>query len=291
MIVVFITTRDEADLLKDWIAYYLAYGVDHIVVADNKSKDHTQDIIRSFGDAVTSVVYADFNDSHKIMTRCLSDFKERYGTPDWLTMLDTDEFMWSRQGNLVEILAEVPPDDPSVMFKQKLFAVTACDGPTGPVFHRQLWRLVPESPLFFSYRRGKSFFRGAGFEYFFSSHSHPAIPRRCEWPEPVIHHYPIRSEDQFIQKVLYLSEEKVRPRRGNKYGVDRIRRLLGLHPRRRNEHKLHWFDILREAGVEGLRRHYRDQVLISREQVDQLAAGGEIIRDTQFADWMNKHGF
>jgi len=224
------------------------------------------------------------------MTKCLHNFVERYGTPDWVALLDTDEFIWSPRGNLVDLLAAVPQDYPAVTFKQKLFTVTAYDREEGPVFSRHLWRIPPESPLFFSYRRGKTFFRGAGFEHFTGGHVHPAISRYWRPEEPIIHHYAIRSEAHFIQKVVYLYDE--RPKFGlSQYAwVDQLRQFLRLRPIRpsRNDIKLRWFDILHEEGVEGLRRYYRNEVLLSREKVDQLAARGELVRDTQFADWMEK---
>ncbi len=296
-IVVFSMTRDEGDILEDWIAHHLSYGVDHLVVCDHGSVDGTREVLGRFGDGITVVAappwdhprYAMKGLGHYrdlVMTEAWRGFQERHGTPEWLSFLDTDELVWDPRGDLAVILRDVPSGCAAACFDQKLFAVTECDAaedPRAPT--RQTWRIPSRSPLFYSYHKGKSFYRGEGFRDFHGSHRHPGIASYWNAPGPAIHHYCIRGEDQFVRKVANLTRwtwlnRAMRLRIRFPWLAPFLRVGPGI------KHKLRWYRILAKKGTEGLRRYYRRRILLSRADVERHERSGALVRDGAFAEWV-----
>jgi len=154
MIVLLLTTQNESDVLRLNLEHHLAWGVDHVGVCDNESTDATQDVVRAFGERVTSTVFHDFADRQRHRMEVLERIKARHtGRVQWVGVSDTDEFFWAPDARMPDLLADVPQDVVAVTFHQKLFIPTALDLAEGPVHQRQRHRTGSyDSPLHKSYR-------------------------------------------------------------------------------------------------------------------------------------------
>ncbi len=289
MIVLLLTTKNEADVLRENLEHHLSYGVDHVAVADNASEDATQDVLREFGAHVSSEVFDDFAVRQEVRTRLLARVRERHGAAlAWVGVSDTDEFHWAEGRTLPELLAEAPADAPALTCHQKLFLPTEDDAAEGPVHRRQLHRTSgPESPLHTSYREGKTFYRAAWLERVDHEHRSPRLPPPVHTaPTPTVHHYMIRDEDQFVMKVRRLTAWRERSGLRSKLWYHRLRALLGIPlPPYVAGFKSEWWDVWRSGGEPGLRRYYRERYRVQSRDIPRLVAEGALVRDAAFATW------
>ncbi len=276
MIVLLILTRDQADLLRHNLAHHLEWDVDHVVVVDNGSADHTQGVVREFGRSVTASVYdGDVDGRLPALVEAFHRVERHHGPVEWAGVSDTDEFWWSPDSSLGSILGQVPGDALGVNFEQKLFLPTELDRPEGPVYCRRIFRSSgSQSPLHTSYREGKSFYRGEWVRKHGVSHGHwsPEIPHPPHRHElSLVHHYMVEDEDGFVQKVRTL--ESLRPQIRD-HNV----------PPRLGAFKVAWWRLYEEQGEEGLREYYRTRYVIRAEELERHLEAGELLRDTAFAD-------
>src|SRR6476660_6869047 len=132
MIVLLVTSHNEAELLAWNLRHHLDYGIDHVAVADNASSDSTQDVVAGFGSAVSTVVFDDFHARQAVRMQMLDAVKAQH-TVDWVGVSDTDEFWFAAGRRMPDLLAEVPDDIVAVNFDAKLFLPTALDATDAPV--------------------------------------------------------------------------------------------------------------------------------------------------------------
>jgi glycosyl transferase family 2 len=283
MILLFLITRDESDLLRLWIEHHLSFGVDHMMIVDHLSRDDTPEILSSYNSDVTVFrlpkhsLAAEGGAEHirdVFLTQCLKDFRLTYGSPDWVGLIDTDEFIWGPEGNIPDILRSVPPGFSAVNLEQKLFVPTEDDRPSKNPIHRLIWTLEPAHARFFSYAAGKSFYRGTEFLYFSGPHRHRDFQRYWRPDNLNIYHYPVRSREQFVKKVSHLRDWSVVDQRNG---------------HRINKHKLEWFQILDTSGDAGLTDYYDRQIVIPSSQLSVMAMRGDLRLDCQFSSWHKKH--
>lgn len=287
MIVLLLTTQNEADVLRLNLEHHLAWGVDHVAVCDNRSTDHTQDVLAGFGDAVTQTVFEDFAQRQSVRKELLDRIRERHGQVDWVGVSDTDEFFWAPDATMPDLLADAPDDVVAVTFHQRLFLPTALDAAEGPVYARQLHRTGNyDTPLHTSYREGKTFYRGAWLGKIRSEHRNYDVPHD-EWgpPEPRIHHYMIRDEEQFVMKVKRLTSWRPREGLKSKPWYHKARAVVGLKPERPfvAGFKQVWWDAYDQGGESGLRDYYRNVFRIPEAEVARHVETGDLVRDDAFA--------
>ncbi len=291
MIALLLTSQNEGDVLELNLRHHLAWGIDFVGVADNRSTDDTQDRIRPFGDRVTTEVFDDFAVRQAVRMRLLHRIQERArGAVEWAGVSDTDEFFWSAaHGSMREVLADVPPDVVCVTFHQKLFLPTESDPPEGPVYARQMWRTTNyASPLHTSWVKGKSFYRTSWLREITHEHRAPEAPH-AEWgpKEPIVHHYMIRDEDQFVMKVTRLTSWQPRTGPRSWRTLHRLRAMLGMRPLRPavSGFKMEWWMAYERGGEDGLRDYYRHQYRIQTGDIALHVAAGHLIRDPSFASF------
>ena len=278
MIVLLIATRDEAALLRRNLEHHLGWGIDHIAVTDNGSIDETQEVVRAFGEAVSTVLFeGDISARLPALVAAFRRVEERLGPVDWAGVSDTDEFWWAPETGLSTILGKAPRDTLGVNFEQKLFLPTELDRTEGPVYSRQVFRTSgPASPLHTSYSKGKSFYRGSwvrehGLSGFHWCHDIPHPPPRFD--QPLVHHYMIDDEDSFVQKVARLKEQ------WPEIGVGKT--PLGAF-------KLDWWQLYEEQGESGVREYYRSRHLVKAKNIPSHLENGTLVRDTRFADFKHE---
>ena len=114
-IMVFTQVRDEADIIRDWVAYHISlFGNGNVVVMDDNSGDGTIEILKEFGEDITVEQLAPenqgiFNKKHNF-TRKMAEFK---GHADILIPLDADEFVALFEG-VPEKEPEAPESPPPI---------------------------------------------------------------------------------------------------------------------------------------------------------------------------------
>ena len=288
MNVLFVVTRNEAELLRLNLAHHLAWGFDHAAIADNESTDATREVLHAFGDAVTAETIADPNDRFAALRRLMHRIEARHGQAQWVAVSDTDEFWWYPGGTLRELVLRVPASAPGLNSDQKLFLPTALDPSEGPVYVRRTWRTTgSSSPLHTSYRKGKSIYRASRVREheLTSPHWCPAVGSLA-WrpPHPLVHHYMIDDEDSFVRKVVALARWSPQVRHsapdaaGEKDGT-------GSQVRFR-DFKTAWWRLYESGGERALRDYFRTSFMISATALAGHVERRELVQDTAFADWM-----
>lgn len=290
MIALLLTTKDEGDVLEENVRHHLAFGVDHVCVADNRSTDGTLDRLRQFGDRVSVETFDDFAVRQQVRRRLLDRAQERFRRAiEWAGVADTDEFFWRAGATSVRDLLVAPDDVVCVTFHQKLFLPSELDPADGPVHVRQTWRTTSyASPRHTSWVGGKSFYRTSWLREITHEHREPSAPHPWWGPEDgVVHHYMIRDEDQFVMKVKRLVSWRPRTGLSSKPWWHALRAKLGLRPERPyvSGFKMEWWTAYETGGEEGLRRYYRDVFRLTRAALPKLAADGHVVEDRTFAEF------
>jgi hypothetical protein len=293
VIVLLLLAKNERDLLRHNIEHHLEWGVDHVCVGDHKSTDGTQEMLTEFGDSVTTTIFSDFYTRQVTRSELVESVRDRFGEPAWVGVSDSDEFWWAPGTNIKEILADAPPELAAVNFQQKLYLPTVLDAPDGPVTAQRPFCVTDiDSPLNSAYRRGKSWYRGSYPRLYkgavwFSEHfdeglDHPPIGP----PEPLVHHYMIVSEDQFLSKVKRLTEWRTYKARRRMRFLDPVYRLLRRPiPRPVSQSsKATWWDVYQRGGEDGLRDYYRNVYTLDRDHIATHLADGQLIFDPGLAD-------
>jgi hypothetical protein len=289
LIALLLTTHNESSMLRLNIEHHLAWGIDHVAVCDNMSADDTPDVIRKFGASASSIRFKDFRARQAIRMEALNKLKMRHSV-EWAGVADTDELFWRPEGGMKELLRDVPRDVVAVTFHQKLFLPTELDPVDGSVHERRVYRTSSySSALHSGWVMGKTFYRASWLRKITHEHFCPEVPH-SPWgpPEPVVHHYMIQDEDQFVLKVRRLESWRQRSGLSLKRFVlyHRLRGWLGLDPLLKiNERKKEWWSIYMRAGEGGLREYYRQQYVVSAQDVVRYVASGDLVRDAAFADW------
>ena len=292
MNILFVVTRNEAELLRLNLAHHFAWGFDQVAVADNESTDGTGEVLRSFGDAVTVETIADPNERFAALGRLLARIEARHGLAQWVAISDTDEFWWQPGTGLAGLLASVPAKALGLNTGQKLFLPTALDPATGPCYLRHTWRTTgPASPLHTSYRRGKSMYRASWVRTHEISSPHwcQAVPSAPWRPaRPLVHHYMINDEDGFVQKVLAL--QRWSPDVGKTpladEPVDQDAHDAAELRRRFRDFKVEWWRVYTSGGEAALREYYRTKYVVSAAAIPGHVLRGELAHDVAFAEYM-----
>ena len=287
MIVLFILTRNEADLLRLNLAHHLGWGFDHIAVADNDSTDATQDVIREFGDTVSSTRIVDPYERYSALSRLLHAIEDRHGSVAWCAVSDTDEFWWAPDTDPRRLLEPAAEGTVAVNSGQKLFLPTELDPVVGPVYCRRTYRTSsPKSSLHTSHRAGKSLYRGAWLRCNVVTNPHWSadVPHSViRFDRPLVHHYMIDGEDSFIDKVRSLERWNPGLRRDAAASEQQTAKSEKSSPTR--DFKFGWWNIYKERGEAGLREYYRTEYLISRGSLDEHLRSGDLVQDPQFANF------
>lgn len=91
--------RDEADVIEYTVRHLLNQGIDHVLVADNRSTDETPDILRELGRETGRVHLAQDKHVAHIQSQkitYLSHAAWKHGA-EWIIPFDADEFWFARR--------------------------------------------------------------------------------------------------------------------------------------------------------------------------------------------------
>lgn len=122
-LVMTLLVRDEEDVLAANLDFHLAHGVDFFLAMDNLSVDGTADILRSY-EARGLLRYfhqpEDDYSQHRWVTQMARLACTEYAA-DWVINNDADEFWYPEQGDLKQVLAEVPAEQIAVTAERSNF--------------------------------------------------------------------------------------------------------------------------------------------------------------------------
>lgn len=185
--------RDEADIVADTVGW-MARQVDHVIVADNGSKDGTREILEGLGVEVVDDPDPAYYQAFK-MTNLARRARELGA--EWVVPFDADEVWLASPGRIKGLLNGLPPE--ALICEAALFdhVPTSQDEPGSPV-EQIRWRRAAPAPLrkvAVRAREDLSIHQG----------NHSASFDRVEFPIRVsghleVRHFPYRSEEQFVRK-------------------------------------------------------------------------------------------
>lgn len=272
--------RDEADIVRANLEFHLAAGVDAVVAIDNGSHDGTREILAEYESAGVAVVLdepgRDFAQSEWV-TRAAFHARDRMGA-DWIFNNDADEFWIAPGGSLKEVIEGRILE----CTRRHMFCAAETLG-KGDWTDEMIYRVsqplpVPRLPDFYIdplpcpylyldlpgkvMLRAEGLLRitqgnhGARFEA-------PVTPRETS---VVIHHFPVRTPEQF--------ERKIR-QGGQAYAANRdLPERMGWHWRR-------WYRMYQRNGLEAVIA----DALPSQERLTADLASGKAVRDTGLPSW------
>jgi hypothetical protein len=230
--------RDEADIIEATVTRMLR-EVDHVLVADNRSVDGTGEILRSF-DRVTVMVDPDPNfcvdEEQARRTTALAALAAQRGA-DWVVPFDADEVWVTRDGRrLGDVLDELPPNTLLARAEMVNHVITDRDPPGPDVPARMVYRhpefhFVPKVAC----RTGPGLWILKGNHR--ATYRGMASPRRIDGLLRV-HHFPVRSAEQFVRKIGYQAV---------------------MSPRHTSKARRTWIRILEEEGEDALAARFDEE--------------------------------
>jgi glycosyltransferase involved in cell wall biosynthesis len=102
------TLKNEENIVREWMAFHRAAGVEHLIMVDNGSTDNTGAIIRKFRDpeSVTYISWPARTSQIELYDHVVSRFSANF---EWCAFIDADEFLYPSAGfDLREEIARFP---------------------------------------------------------------------------------------------------------------------------------------------------------------------------------------
>lgn len=264
-IVMTLLVRDEEDIIASHLRYHLAHGVDQILVTDNLSRDGTPSILEQFARGGRCVVRQETSDDYsqgRWVTRMARIACEELRA-DWVIHSDADEFWWSKQGDIRQVLADLAADIGVIEVPRFNFLARS---DTGESFvERMVYREVSSRNAVGRPLPPKIAHR-AHPEAVVAQGNHrveaPGLGRRQQSEALCILHFPMRTRDQFTHKIAlggqaYARNTELPPDVGETW-----RRLYERY----------------EAG--GLDAYW-DESVVSEGEIEQRLEEGTVVRDVR----------
>ncbi len=193
---------NEDDIVEAFVRHHMTYA-ERIVLLDNGSSDRTLEILRALkaeGAPVTVVQSRAVFFNEQEYNTLLYRIADHAFKPDWVLHLDVDEFIDTRNGDLVETLAMVPPEMVAATFSLRNYFARGLDTsdllvPRRMVMRDGVERNIPKLSL-----RG-----GLSDRVTVNPGNHDAeiggVPvLRAHLPDIPLAHFPTRHPVQFILK-------------------------------------------------------------------------------------------
>ena len=237
--------RDEADIIEATVTRMLR-EVDHVLVADNRSVDGTGEILRSL-ERVTVVDDPDpdfhVDGEQGRRTTALASLAGQRGA-DWVVPFDGDEVWVARDGRRLGDVLDGLPDSILVARARMVDHVITDRDPPGPdaparmVYRRPAFHRTPKVAC----RTDPGLWIVKGNHR--ATYRDVAVPR---WVDGLlrVHHFPIRSAEQFARKVSYRA--------------DGLRRSEPTVPQFLARAKKEWLRILEEEGEDALMARFDEE--------------------------------
>lgn len=254
-------TRNEADILEANLCFHLSHGVDFIVVTDNGSTDKTQHILEKYAKKGV-LAYRIVSDHTISQAKWVSEMAKIAVTEYGATHLfhcDTDEFWYPKSGSLQTFL----PNDDEIFNVSLLNYLPESKYIVANPIDQVDARNTVGSHNYFLYRYPTKVITSAKYTNIVQG-NHDIKTRhavvRMNVNHVLIHHFPIRSYEQFKKKVIQTGSAYLKNRKKTK--------TMGWHSRS-------WFSLYKKGK---LKREY--QKLCLTDRILDLK-GADIIRSAR----------
>jgi len=275
MLVMTLLVRNEQDILESNIIYHLEQGVDFIIATDNLSTDGTPDILHKYETRGVLHVINETGDDYsqyRWVTRMARMAAIQYKA-HWVINNDADEFWWpGTSGTLADYLNSQPEKTKVLSVQRHNFAPLASSGINMPFYKAMVYR---ESLSLNTL--------GEPLQPKVCHRSHPDIEVRqgnhavmldnkimdAEPSSLSILHFPIRSLDQFRQKIVLGGAAYARNTHLNK-GMGKTWRVL--------------HELLESGDFDSF---YKTQEYDSK-RIEEGLSDGRLILDNRLKNFMEK---
>ncbi|MBP9013505.1 MAG: class I SAM-dependent methyltransferase, partial [Smithella sp.] len=277
--------RDEEDIVRYNIDFHLSKGVDFIIATDNGSTDSTRDILREYEERGVLHLIDEPTHNHNQAqwnNRMAQIAHDQYDA-DIIFHCDADEFWYPRSGNLKdEILKRkediLVVDVVNVLLQDKrgdeAFPEDTKFAVFNPIIPKDYEEETKQKNLFYFKYPPKVMFTVMKKLLLVTQGNH-SVANMDETitidkaHDILIYHYPIRSKEQFIKKVI---------RSGSAYEKNKLLdKGMGFHLRR-------WYDRYKEGFLD---EEYKNLIL-HEDEVAQLILEG-FIEEIDFHSFILGH--
>jgi hypothetical protein len=269
--------RDEIDIIRTFLDFHFAEGVDFIIVTDNGSLDGTVDVLAEYQSAGRIEVIheppSDYSQGPWV-TRMAQRASIRYGA-DWVINADADEFFLSRKGRLRDVLKQISTSVKVFTAARHVFVPIERPG-RAPVPIEMPYRMTESRNLF--NRKPlfpKAIHRGHPAAVVGMGNHRvraPGFPVEYEAGEIEVYHYPIRSYAQFESKTINTGS-----------GLEKnteISLKLAQRPRL-------WYRLWKRGMLE---EEYLDNVFYGPDRLKASLDSGDLVEDRAVIDRLREHG-
>ncbi len=280
-IILTLLVRDEIDIIQSNIDYHLSNGVDFIIATDNGSVDGTTRILKEYENAgKLEYIYqppSDFSQGIWV-THMARRAYNHYGA-DWVINCDSDEFFIptgaSLKESLKETLKRVPEHINFISIQRHdfiQFERDYQDQPSEEMVYRKRYSKNLKGELL----PPKVIHRGVK-DITVTQGNHNASSQYLQdievsFPRINVHHYPIRSFQQFKSKVN---------NGGSGYAMNQdLPKGIGFHKR-------YWYELLLEGRLEC---EYRSHFFNSQRLFEAISSG-EVIEDHTLSSYLKESSF
>ncbi len=212
--------RDEADIIRQNVAFHLEQGVDFILVTDNGSVDGTRDILEDLSRTgpvrVIDEPSRDFAQGQWVSRMAL--LARGQHAADWILNSDADEFWRASSGDLKSTLAGTPPEADVIVCPRRHMLFPSNQRSRGPWHRNSLYRVAHPVPLPSLRDRltdplpAPYFYLDLPPKVLCRAHGLKAVHEGNHWADyeaevrPAsgsvhVYHFPVRSFAQFVRKV------------------------------------------------------------------------------------------
>ena len=294
--------RNEEDILRENILYHLEQGVDFIIAMDNRSTDASRDILNSFEQqGVLKVLTQDEDtyDQSRWVTQMARLATTEYAA-DWVINSDADEFWWPAacvdpirslqkprlsprwlkelvmgyrlpNNQLKRVLSNVPPNYSALRCRRVNFLPVSMEQQCfyKNMIYRELYsKNTSGNPL-----PPKCCHRASeSVTVAFGNHSVSGLDGDTyrSYPDILIYHFPLRSYQQFENKI--------------RLGTEALQNNDAL-----DDSVVNTWRTLYTTYQQGNLRDVYTSHMLTEEQCTEQCASGELFRDQQLARFLQKY--
>ena len=207
-IILTLLCRNEADIIATTIQHHLDQGIDLIIATDNGSTDCTVEILEKFVQRGCLHLIHEYEHTHDqaIWVTRMAQLAWQQYEAEWIIHCDADEFWWTKEKNIKHELSQVPSNIEALSIERFNFLPPPNQLQPAAPFHqiqtirerKSFNNLGNPLPSKICHRGRDGIFVGDGNHKLIRNHqSINTIP----WQSLEILHFPVRSYEQFEQKI------------------------------------------------------------------------------------------
>jgi hypothetical protein len=276
-VVMTLLVRDEIDIVRTFLDYHLAEGVDFIIATDNGSVDGTLELLEAYQRQGRMEIIleppGDYSQA-KWVTRMAQLARRKYRA-DWVINADADEFFFWKRGSLREALSTLPETTLAIRSERHDFVPLDRPG-IAPIPVEMQYRLTHSRNLFnlktlipkAIHRGHEEIVVGMGNHRVWAS----GFPQDPGVGEIEVYHYPIRSYPQFVSKAVNTGSSLEKN--------EELSEKIAQRPRL-------WYAMWKTGRLEA---EYHDRVHFGPEKLLAGIESGDLVHDASLTERLRAHG-